>query len=104
MDEPATRPPPTARPSGVSGTSVGMFAIVACIWLFSLLVVGAAGYGVGRLAFDRPVAGAVVAVLAWTASAAALLVRPVEAGVARLLFPGSRYRIGGRFTSRPAPG
>jgi len=24
--------------------------------------------------------------------------------VARLLFPGSRYRIGGRFTSRPSPG
>ena len=33
----------------MTGTSLGMFSIVALIWLFSLVVVGAIGYGAGAL-------------------------------------------------------
>jgi Zn-dependent protease with chaperone function len=89
MDEPPTARLTPAR-AGVSGTSVGMFAIVLCIWLFSLLAVGAAAYGAGVVLDGRPAAWAAVAGLAWTASALLLLVRPVEAGLARLLFRGVR--------------
>jgi Zn-dependent protease with chaperone function len=94
MDEPPAPLSPTPVRAGVSGTSVGMFAIVLCIWLFSLAVVGAAGYGAAVLLHGRPPAWAVVAGLAWTASALLLLVRPVEAGLARLLF---------RRVRRPSP-
>jgi Zn-dependent protease with chaperone function len=83
-----------ARPR-VSGTSVGMFAIVVLIWLLSLLVVALPAYGVAWLAGWSPVATVAGACAAWTASAALTMVRPVEAGLARLLFRGLR---------RPRPG
>jgi STE24 endopeptidase len=91
MDDPtAARLPLAPARAGVGRTSVGMFAIVAVIWAFSLLPVGALGAAVGELALRRPLAGAAVAAVEWTASALLLLVRPVEAGVARLLFRGVR--------------
>jgi Zn-dependent protease with chaperone function len=71
--------------SRVSGTSVGMFAIVVLIWLLSLVVVALPAYGAAVLAGWEPVTVAVVACAAWTASAALILARPVEAGLARLL-------------------
>ncbi|HYY79045.1 MAG TPA: M48 family metalloprotease [Actinomycetes bacterium] len=77
-------------PPRTTGTSVGMFAIVAVIWWFSVLVVGAAAYGAGLLVGGRPLVWGMVAGLAWTASALLLLVRPLEAGVARLLYRGLR--------------
>src|SRR5919197_2734643 len=77
-------------PPRTTGTSVGMFAIVAVIWWFSVLVVGAAAYGAGLLAGGRPLVWGMVAGLAWAASALLLLVRPLEAGVARLLYRGLR--------------
>jgi Zn-dependent protease with chaperone function len=85
--------PALARPR-MTGTSLGMFSIVALIWLFSLVVVGAIGYGAGTLAGGNQQAGLVVACAGWTASGALALLRPVEAVLARLLFRGLR---------RPAP-
>jgi Zn-dependent protease with chaperone function len=76
--------------SRVSGTSVGMFAIVVLIWLLSLVVVALPAYGAAVLAGWEPVTVAVVACAAWTASAALILVRPVEAGLARLLYRSLR--------------
>src|SRR5215208_3169795 len=74
----------------VSGTSVGMFAIVALIWLLSLVVVALPAYGVAVVAGWEPVTAVIVACAAWTASAALVQVRPVEAGLARLLYRGLR--------------
>jgi STE24 endopeptidase len=79
--------PPQQR---VSGTSVGMFAIVVLIWLLSLVVVALPAYGAAVLAGWEPVTVAVVACAAWTASAALILARPVEAGLARLLYRSLR--------------
>jgi Zn-dependent protease with chaperone function len=76
--------------SRVSGTSVGMFAIVVLIWLLSLVVVALPAYGAAVLAGWEPVTVAVVACAAWTASAALILARPVEDGVAPLLYPSLR--------------
>jgi Zn-dependent protease with chaperone function len=76
--------------SRVSGTSVGMFAIVVLIWLLSLVVVALPAYGAAVLAGWEPVTVAVVACAAWTASAALILARPVEAGLARLLYRSLR--------------
>jgi Zn-dependent protease with chaperone function len=73
-------------PSRVSGTSVGMFAIVVLIWLLSLVVVALPAYGAAVLAGWRPELIVAVACAIWTASAALVLVRPVEAGLAWLLF------------------
>jgi Zn-dependent protease with chaperone function len=101
MDDPPAAGLAPAR-AGPSGAAVGMFAIVAVIWSFSLLPVGAAGYGAGALGLGRPGAVAAIACLAWTASALLLLVRPVEAGVARLLFRGLR-RPGPAELQRIAP-
>ena len=79
--------PPRQR---VSGTSVGMFAIVALIWLLSLVVVALPAYGAAVAANWEPVTTVIVACAAWTASAALVQVRPVEAGLARLLYRGLR--------------
>jgi Zn-dependent protease with chaperone function len=76
--------------SRVSGTSVGMFAIVVLIWLLSLVVVAPPAYGAAVLAGWEPVTVAVVACAAWTASATLILARPVEAGLARLLYRSLR--------------
>jgi Zn-dependent protease with chaperone function len=85
-------PSPSLHPPGsrVSGTSVGMFAIVVLIWLLSLVVVALPAYGVALLAGWRPVPTVAVACAVWTASAALILVRPVEAGLARLLYRSLR--------------
>ena len=76
--------------SRVSGTSVGMFAIVLVIWLLSLVVVALPAYGAAVLAGWPRVTVVIVACAAWTASAALILVRPVEAGLARLLYRSLR--------------
>jgi Zn-dependent protease with chaperone function len=84
---PASPVPARAR---VSGTAVGMFAIVVLIWLLSLVVVGGLAYGAAVLAGWRPLPAAALAGAAWTASAVLTLVRPVEAGLARLLYRSLR--------------
>jgi STE24 endopeptidase len=63
-----------------------MFAIVLLIWLLSLVVVALPAYGVAFLAGWSRVPVVAVACAAWTASAALILVRPVEAGLAWLLY------------------
>ena len=87
--------PPQQRPgrgrasparSRVSGTSVGMFAIVVLIWLLSLVVVALPAYGAAVLGGWPPLPVAAAACAAWTASAVLILARPVEAGLARLLY------------------
>ena len=63
-----------------------MLAIVALTWALSLILVGPLAYGIGLL-LGRDGRGAVaVGVVCWTASAALLLVRPVESRFAGLLF------------------
>jgi Zn-dependent protease with chaperone function len=89
--------PPQQRPAGrertlhptrsrVSGTSVGMFAIVVLIWLLSLVVVALPAYGAAVLAGWPRVPVVAVACAAWTASAALILARPVESALAWLLY------------------
>jgi STE24 endopeptidase len=82
--------PPGPAPARVSGTAVGMFAIVALIWLLSLVVVALPAYGAALLAGWPPLPVAAAAAAGWTASAALVLVRPVEAGLAWLLHRGLR--------------
>jgi Zn-dependent protease with chaperone function len=82
--------PPGPAPARVSGTAVGMFAIVLLIWLLSLVVVALPAYGVALLAGWPPVPVAAAAAAGWTASAALVLVRPVEAGLAWLLYRALR--------------
>jgi pheromone shutdown protein TraB len=74
------------RSRAISGTSVGMFAIVVLIWLLSLVVVALPAYGAALLAGWEPVTVVLVACAAWTASAVLVVARPVEAGLARLLY------------------
>ena len=78
------------RSRAVSGTSVGMFAIVVLIWLLSLVVVAPLAWGAALLAGREPLTVAIVACAAWTASAVLVVARPVEAGLARLLYRGLR--------------
>jgi Zn-dependent protease with chaperone function len=78
------------RSRAVSGTSVGMFAIVVLIWLLSLVVVALPAWGAAVLAGREPVTVAIVACAAWTASAVLVVARPVEAALARLLYRGLR--------------
>jgi Zn-dependent protease with chaperone function len=78
------------RSRAVSGTSVGMFAIVVLIWLLSLVVVALTAWGAAVLAGREPVTVAIVACAAWTASAVLVVARPVEAALARLLYRGLR--------------
>ena len=87
---PAASAPLVPARSRVSGTSVGMFAIVLLIWLLSLVVVALPAYGVAVLAGWPRVTVVILACAAWTASAALILVRPVEAGLARLLYRSLR--------------
>jgi Zn-dependent protease with chaperone function len=87
---PAASAPLVPARSRVSGTSLGMFAIVLLIWLLSLVVVALPAYGVAVLAGWPRVTVVILACAAWTASAALILVRPVEAGLARLLYPSLR--------------
>ena len=82
--------PGPGRSRAVSGTSVGMFAIVVLIWLLSLVVVAGAAYGAAWLAGWEPVTVVILAGAAWTASAALVAARPVEAGLARLLYRSLR--------------
>jgi len=87
---PAASAPLVPARSRVSGTAVGMFAIVLLIWLLSLVVVALPAYGTAVLAGWPRVTVVILACAAWTASAALILVRPVEAGLARLLYPSLR--------------
>jgi Zn-dependent protease with chaperone function len=87
---PAASAPLHPARSRVSGTSVGMFAIVVLIWLLSLVVVALPAYGAAVLAGWDPVPVVAVAGAAWTASAALILLRPVESGLAWLLYRGLR--------------
>ena len=87
---PAASAPLVPARSRVSGTAVGMFAIVLLIWLLSLVVVALPAYGVAVLAGWPRVTVVILACAAWTASAALILVRPVEAGLARLLYRSLR--------------
>ena len=102
---PAASAPLVPARSRVSGTSVGMFAIVLLIWLLSLVVVALPAYGVAVLAGWPRVTVVILACAAWTASAALILVRPVEAGLARLLYrepaPAAAGRAG---PDRPGAG
>jgi Zn-dependent protease with chaperone function len=86
----------------MTGTSLGMFSIVVLIWLFSLIVVGAIGYGAGALIGGLQQVGLVAACAGWTASGVLALLRPVEAVLARLLFRGLR-RPGPAELARIAP-
>jgi Zn-dependent protease with chaperone function len=87
---PAASGPLHPARSRVSGTSVGMFAIVVLIWLLSLVVVALPAYGAAVLAGWDPVPVVAVAGAAWTASAALILLRPVESGLAWLLYRSLR--------------
>jgi len=67
-----------------------MFAIVVLIWLLSLVVVALPAYGAALLAGWEPVTVAILGCAAWTASAVLVVARPVEAGLARLLYRSLR--------------
>ena len=82
--------PGPGRSRAVSGTSVGMFAIVVLIWLLSLVVVALPAYGAALLAGWEPVTVASLACAAWPASADLVVARPGEAGLARLLYRSLR--------------
>ena len=81
---PAASAPLVPARSRVSGTAVGMFAIVLLIWLLSLVVVALPAYGAAVLAGWEPVTVVIVACAAWTASAALVVARPVEAVLAEI--------------------
>jgi Zn-dependent protease with chaperone function len=80
-------PPARAR---LSGTTLGMFAIVVLIWLLSLVVVGGLAAGAALLAGWRLPPAVALACAGWTASAMLVVARPVEAVLARLMFRGLR--------------
>jgi STE24 endopeptidase len=67
-----------------------MFAIVVLIWLLSLVVVALPAWGAALLAGWEPVTVVILACAAWTASAVLVVARPVEAGLARLLYHSLR--------------
>jgi Zn-dependent protease with chaperone function len=74
----------------VSGTLLGMLAIVVVTWLLSLVVVGPLAYGIGVALTGAGRGAALLGAASWTLSAALLLLRPVEARFARMLFPVRR--------------
>ncbi len=76
----------------LTATLFGMLAIVALTWVLSLVVVGPAGFGLGLLVLHDGLVGTWVMVIAWTASAGLVLLRPVEARFAQLLFRVRRPR------------
>jgi STE24 endopeptidase len=67
-----------------------MFAIVVLIWLLSLVVVALPAWGAALLSGWEPLTVAILACAAWTASAVLVVARPVEAGLARLLYRSLR--------------
>jgi STE24 endopeptidase len=67
-----------------------MFAIVVLIWLLSLVVVALPAWGAAVLGGWDPVSVVILACAAWTASAVLVVARPVEAGLARLLYRSLR--------------
>jgi Zn-dependent protease with chaperone function len=71
---------------GITGTLVGMLAIVAVTWLLSLVVVGPLAYGTGVALTGDGRTAAVLGTVCWTLSAGLLLLRGTEAFFARLLF------------------
>jgi Zn-dependent protease with chaperone function len=77
-----------------NATLVAMLAIVVLTWLLSLALVAPLGFALGWLARHGEeragLAGALVAALVWSGSAGLVLLRPVEAAFARLLFPVRR--------------
>jgi Zn-dependent protease with chaperone function len=75
---------------GLSGTLLGMLAIVVVTWLLSLVVVGPLAYGIGVALTGAGRGAALLGAACWTLSAALLLLRPVEARFARMLFPVRR--------------
>jgi Zn-dependent protease with chaperone function len=76
-----------ARPR-LSGTTLGMFAMVVLIWLLSLVVVAMPAIGAALVAGWRPPVAVALACGLWTVSCVLVLTRPVEALLARLLFHG----------------
>jgi Zn-dependent protease with chaperone function len=86
--DPGSAPAPAS--TRLTGTTLGMFAIVVLIWLLSLVVVGGLAAGAAVvLGWRLPVAEA-LACAVWTASALLVVARPVEAVLARLMFRGLR--------------
>jgi STE24 endopeptidase len=85
-DQGSSRTPLAPAGRGITGTLVGMLAIVALTWLLSLVVVGPLAYGIGVALHRDGRAVAVVGVACWTLSAGLPLLRPVETRFARLLF------------------
>jgi Zn-dependent protease with chaperone function len=71
---------------GLSGTMLGMLAIVVVTWLLSLVVVGPLAYGLGVALTGAGRTALLLGAACWTLSAGLLLLRPVEARFARMLF------------------
>lgn len=84
IEERSDLAPPARR--AVTGTLAGMLAIVALTWLLSLLVVGPLAFGLGRLVDGDGRGALALGVLCWTAAGGLVLLRPVEARFASLLF------------------
>jgi Zn-dependent protease with chaperone function len=71
---------------GLTGTLLGMLAIVAVTWLLSLVVVGPVAYGVGVALTGDGGLPLLLGAACWTLSAGLVLLRWVEARFASLLF------------------
>ncbi len=84
--EGSSRGPLAPARRGITGTLVGMLAIVAVTWLLSLVVVGSLAYGVGVALTGDGRTALVLGAASWTLSAGLLLLRGIEARFARLLF------------------
>jgi Zn-dependent protease with chaperone function len=79
-------PPLAPAGRGVTGTLVGMLAIVAVTWLLSLVVVGPLAYGLGVALSGDGRTALVLGTACWTLSAGLVLLRGIEARFASLLF------------------
>ncbi|HZD01354.1 MAG TPA: M48 family metalloprotease [Actinomycetes bacterium] len=79
-------PPLAPAGRGLTGTLVGMLAIVAVTWLLSLVVAGPLAYGLGVALTGDGRAALLLGTVCWTLSAGLLLLRGIEARFARLLF------------------
>jgi Zn-dependent protease with chaperone function len=90
IEERSDLAPPARR--AVTGTLAGMLAIVALTWPLSLLVVGPLAWGLGRLTGGDGRVALALGALCWTAAAGLVLLRPVEARFAGLLFRVRRPR------------
>ncbi len=85
-DEGSSRTPLAPAGRGITGTLVGMLAIVAVTWLLSLVFVGPLSYGIGVALTGDGRAALVLGAVCWTLSPGLLLLRAIEARFARLLF------------------